>query len=344
MAWGMGLASAEIPQVEKQAKATAIRAISMVPSGTAVVVTIEATGPLPLPSSGRADDPPRVFFDFPGVRLSAPAVTHGNDPRISRIRAAVHGVTPLVTRVVLEFARSQPFRLERNGNKVMVIVGEPNGKTETAVSPVPTLPEPPAAVQPPARPVTSEPAAAVPAMTPREPAVPPPAPPSMGAPPVAPAAPLPPPTDKVSDKTPPRVPTTGRASAPAAGPALPAKDLEKYRRQVSPALDRLRLQQPMLRSLDVSEAQTIDRVHLAEAEFERLREELVGIKPPDTLRSQHDMVFQAATLALMATQLRIEAFRTSDPATLRNAASAAAGATLLLDRACAELGCPDSGR
>jgi hypothetical protein len=120
--------------------------------------------------------------------------------------------------------------------------------------------------------------------------------------------------------------------------------LERYRRQISPALVRLRLQEPFLASLDVAEDQTVDRVQLAVEEFERLRVELAGTKPPDSLRSQHDMLIQSTTLALMATRLRLEAFRTSDPATLRNAASAAAGATLLLDRACADLGCPDSGR
>ena len=97
-------------------------------------------------------------------------------------------------------------------------------------------------------------------------------------------------------------------------------------------------------SLDIAESPTMDRVQLAAEEFERLRQELVVIKPPDSLRSQHDMLVQSTTLALMATRLRLEAFRTSDPATLRNAASAAAGATLLLDRACADLGCPESGR
>jgi hypothetical protein len=113
---------------------------------------------------------------------------------------------------------------------------------------------------------------------------------------------------------------------------------------VSPALDRLRLQQPFLSSLETAEDQAVDRVQLAVEEFARLRQELAGIKPPETLRSQHDMLFQSTTLALMASDLWLEAFRTSDPATLRNAASAAAGATLLLDRACADLGCAESRR
>ena len=123
--------------------------------------------------------------------------------------------------------------------------------------------------------------------------------------------------------------------------ALPVRELERYRRQVAPTLDRLRLQQPLLMSVEGSEPQTVDRVQLAAEEFERLRQELIGIKSPESLRAQHDMLFQSTTLALMAMRLTLEAVRTTDPATLRNAASAAAGATLLLDRACADLGCPD---
>jgi hypothetical protein len=122
------------------------------------------------------------------------------------------------------------------------------------------------------------------------------------------------------------------------------KDLEKYRRQVSPTLDRLRLQEPLLASLDTAESQSMDRVQLAVEEFDRLRQDLAALRPPDSLRAQHDMLMQSTTLAQMATRLRLEAFRTLDPATVRNAASAAAGAILLLDRVCGDLGCNDSGR
>ena len=129
---------------------------------------------------------------------------------------------------------------------------------------------------------------------------------------------------------------------PGGAPSAPtAKDLEQYKRQLAPTLDRLRLQQPLLISLEGSEPQTADRVQLAAEEFDRLRQDLNAIKSPESLRSQHDMLFQSTTLALMAMRLTLQAVRTSDPATLRNAASAAAGATLLLDRACADLGCPD---
>ncbi len=80
-------------------------------------------------------------------------------------------------------------------------------------------------------------------------------------------------------------------------------------------LDRLRRLRTLLTSLDAAEDQTVERVQLAVEELERIRRELAGIKPPETLRSQHDMLLQATTLALMATRLRVDAFQTSDAAT-----------------------------
>jgi len=46
-------------------------------------------------------------------------------------------------------------------------------------------------------------------------------------------------------------------------------------------------------------------------------------------------------LALMATQLRLQSIGTNDAVTVGNATSAAAGAILLLNRACLDLGCQD---
>ena len=328
----------------------AIRTITTTSSGPTFVVTIEATGALPLPSSGVADGPPRIYFDFPGVALKAPAVTPSGDPRLRRVRAGVHSVNPLVTRVVLDLVAPQPYTIERGSGQVRVVVGGVTNQLPRGIAPVPPLPEPPKpspATREAARPVTREPVVAPPSVA-REPAPPmtgpPAAPPASVAPaPGPPVTPTPPAAERPArPSSPASIPPRAAASPPS--PPPPAKDMERYRRQISPALDRLRLQEPLLASLDIAEDQTMDRVQLAVEEFERLRVDLAGIKPPDSLRAQHDMLIQSTTLALMATRLRLEAFRTSDPATLRNAASAAAGATLLLDRVCADLGCPDSGR
>jgi hypothetical protein len=349
---GAGLARAE----GQTAPPLAIRAIRMTASQPALVVTIEGTGGLPVPSSGVAHEPPRIFLDFPGVALRATAVTPSSDPRLRRVRAAVHAAKPLVTRVVLDLVALQTYRLEQGPDGVRVIVGEAPGQVSRGIAPVPSLPDPrpsaPASHEP-ARPPTREPIVTPPA-TVRE-ASPPMIAPTAAAPiastPVpGPAIPAPPPPARPPPERPPAR-SSSPASAPPRGtspppnpPQPPVKDVERYKRQISPTLYRLRLQEPLLTSLDSAESQTMDRVQLAVEEFERLRVELGGTKPPDSMRSQHDMLIQSTTLALMATRLRVEAFRTLDPGTLRNAASAAAGATLLLDRVCAELGCPDSGK
>ncbi len=310
---------------------TAIRRITIATRGPAVVVTIEGSGNLPLPTAGFADEPPRIFFDFPGVTLAAPRMTSSPDPRIRRVRAAVHSAAPLVTRVVFDLVAAEAYRVEQATGRITVILEGP--EVAAAIPPVPPLPERPPA--PAAARESREPMN--PAAAPTVPPLPSPSPsPAAAAAPPQPVANLP-----ARPKTPP--PPASRSAPGEAPSALPARDLDRYKRQVAPTLDRLRLQQPLLVSLEGSEPQTVDRVQLAAEEFERLRQELVAIKsPPESLRSQHDMLFQSTTLALMAMRLTLEAVRTSDPATLRNAASAAAGATLLLDRACADLGCPDS--
>jgi hypothetical protein len=312
---------------------------------------IEATGKLPVPSSGAVDGPPRIYFDFPGVALKAPTVTASSDARVLRVRAGVHSVKPLVTRVVLDLVTLQPYSLEHGPAGVRVIVGGAAGQFSTGIPPVPSLPEPRPPAMAPREPARSP--AREPVVTP-SPAGREPMPPATG-PPTTPVSPTPVPEPAVTlvppipERPPARSssPTSAppRASSPPPSlPPPPAKDVERYRRQIAPTVYRLRLQQPLLASLDNAESQTMDRVQLAVEEFERLRVELAGTKPPDSLRSQHDMLIQSTTLALMATRLRLEAFRTSDPGTLRNAASAAAGATLLLDRVCADLGCPESGK
>ena len=80
------------------------------------------------------------------------------------------------------------------------------------------------------------------------------------------------------------------------------------------------------------------RMPAAMQEFDRLREELSAIRPPESLRAQHDLLLQATRLASTAAKLRFEAVQSGNSALRRNAASAAAGAALMLDRAFAEVG------
>ena len=83
-----------------------------------------------------------------------------------------------------------------------------------------------------------------------------------------------------------------------------------------------------------------DRLQLALNELDRIQKELAAIEPPASVRNQHDLFVQAARLGFMALTLRMEAAKSPDPSAARNAAAAAAGAVLTLDRACADIGCP----
>jgi hypothetical protein len=342
-ALGVSLAAASKEQQQAPRAATAIRAISISPRGSDVAVTILGNGVLPQPTVGVVDGPPRIFLDFPNIMPRTPTVTQSSDPRIRRVRAGYHTATPLVTRVVIDLTASQTHRVEQEPGLIRIVIVGQGAPTSSGLQPVPQLPDPD---PPPAPPRTLKP---TPSLPPPSAAPPPTATTSRPAQSPTPVAPLPelgpspsspPPPEKVPSPTP--LPRSLPPPAPgASAQPPPVRDLEKYRRQVSGALDRFRLQQPLLMSLDAREDQTVDRVRMAVEEFDRLRQELAAVKPPDTVRAQHDMLIQSSTLALMATRLRLESLRTADATMVRNAASAAAGAILLLDRACADLGCPD---
>ena len=121
-------------------------------------------------------------------------------------------------------------------------------------------------------------------------------------------------------------------------PPPASKDIEKYRALAGSLLERLKLQMPLLELMQSLDEDLGPRLPPAVAEFDRLRDELDAIKPPETLRTQHELLLQAARLGSTAARLRMEALQTGDIRVRRNSSSAAAGATLLLDRAFAAVG------
>ena len=67
---------------------------------------------------------------------------------------------------------------------------------------------------------------------------------------------------------------------------------------------------------------------------------LSTVRPAEPLVSTHDLLVRSASLALMAITLRdMGPGAGVDQDALRNASSAAAGALLLLDRVCVDIGC-----
>ena len=332
---------------------SALRSVTVSTIGAEAVVTVDATGPLPSPTLGALDGPPRIFLDFANVRLAAQGLTRPSDPRIRRVRVGTFSVNPLVTRVVIDLVAVLPHRIEVATGRVMVFIG-PSSSPATSTAPPPVR-EPAAGVRPVGvappegaasakpTPSASNPRTTSPSAAPR-----PESPPSSTA--IPPVPPLPPsPKEASSPRTPPRVPPsteTAGARLPYRPPTPPpaSKDIEKYRAQAGSLLERLKLQMPLLELMQSLEEDLGSRMPSAVQEFDRLREELDAIKPPETLRGQHDLLMQAARLGSTAARLRLEAVQTGSLAIRRNAASAAAGAHLMLDRAFAEVGFSQEGK
>jgi hypothetical protein len=314
-----------LPVWAQPARPIAVSAITIGMDGEDVVVAIDGDGPLPSPTVGALDGPPRIFLDFPGVIAKARGIARSRDPRLQRVRIAQHSLQPLVTRVVLDLFAQQPHRIESTSTRVKVVLG-------AATSPVPTPPASaalPRPMPPPSAPVKPPPTTTD-------------APPSSTSIPLVP--PLPDPTPRALTKAPgtPRRPdpaTTTSFKPPPTPP--PLKDIEKFRGQVLATVDRFRMQLPLLSALENGSLETPEQIEAVGLEIDRIKQELAALKPPDSLRVQHDLLVQSARMAGLAIRLRAEALQTDDGNILRNAASAAAGAILMLDRACADVGCPE---
>jgi hypothetical protein len=152
-----------------------------------------------------------------------------------------------------------------------------------------------------------------------------------------------PPPVTPSPDTPSQVPT-----AAAVRPALPAPDapvatkrrpddMRQFVERVSPLLERLEASRPMLAAIDSRSSIPADRLDAALAEIDRVREELGRIRPPKTGIAAHDLLRSACGLSATALSL---VRKSSDGTVPWEAASAAAGALILLDRARTELAKP----
>lgn len=76
----------------------------------------------------------------------------------------------------------------------------------------------------------------------------------------------------------------------------------------------------------------------AAAELDAIGRLLAAIKPPRSRETTHGLLLRACTLGARASRMRQDAIRTKDPALGWNAASAAAGALMMLDSGSSDLG------
>jgi hypothetical protein len=335
--WLLAVPVGEDRATAQEQRLTVLKEVAISSVEGVTVVSLQADGPLPSPTWGQIDGPPRFFLDFPGITTATSGRRAEAGSEIRRVRVAVHSASPRVTRVVVDLVRQQPVRIEPEGLEAgrlrIVVGGAAAGSSGTStLPPVPMLPPPDPAGKPPASSGRAGGAGV---------AVPPAAGREGGGRAVV---PTPEPTPATRPGTKP--PGTAEPEAPrvfSAGPGLPAvkpdpRDLSKYREQVDTTLNRLRSLRPLLAAIDQEEPK-LDGVSSARTEFAAIVRTLAGVRPPDTLRPTHDLLVRAASLALMAATLRDDAGGRPNPDSIRNASSAAAGALLLLDRVCIEIGC-----
>jgi hypothetical protein len=305
--------------IAQPARSIAIKDVKISRDGDVTVVTIEADGALPAPAVGELDGPPRFFLDFHGVNAATRGATAEPGGNVIRVRVARHADTPPTTRVVVDMAEKQPVRTEagdRDAGRFKVLIGIVTPEAEKMPSP---------AVQP---------------------GAPPPVPMASAPPPIQPVEQLPPPPTARPESAP-----TSGASVPAAQPPpqvypsrppatpLPQKDVEKYREQIDPALARLQKLRSVLQAIDSKDPKPPEGLPAAREELSGVLRALTGARPPESVRATHDLLLKAVSFGLMAATLRDDAGTRGDPERLRNAGSAAAGALLLLDRVCQDIGC-----
>ena len=106
-----------------------IQSVDVAPltGGAGSGVAIHADGPLPVPTVGVLDGPPRIYLDFAGVRLPSGVTAEVEGPLLRGVRLAQHTPDPLVARIVIDLRAPVGHRIEtseRQAGKVVVILGE----------------------------------------------------------------------------------------------------------------------------------------------------------------------------------------------------------------------------
>jgi hypothetical protein len=108
--------------------------------------------------------------------------------------------------------------------------------------------------------------------------------------------------------------------------------------RASPLLERLERLRPLLGSLDALSVVQESQLKAAAQEFESIRQALAAIVPPRTLAATHVLFRDVCVVGAASAAARNAPTVPDDSTRAWNAAAAAAGALMLLDRASAEVG------
>jgi AMIN domain len=357
--------------------ATIIRSIQATAApGDEVTLVLEFDRAIVRPRSAALTDPPRVYVDLAGVdgrNVAFLPVAPTKDSLLRGTRLAIRSLDPPVTRVVFDLTIPSAYRLDTTGlsrGKVVVVLGgvgqvrrPPPAKAE-AVPVSPTGgPHAAAAAAPPTpdKTLTVPQSNATAKRTPAPGAVTP-AVSAVAKPTVSPStkstAPLsatsvlrstaqPPAPVPVQEATPAAVagaPVTPRSNSlfrrSRAGAATPSRDepvqMEAYAALVATAVERLQALRPVLVSIDRRSEISADLGATA-SEFDAIGRLLGAIKPQPAREATHGLLVRTCALGARAARLLQTATQTRDESGQWNAASAAAGALILLDRAAKDL-------
>jgi len=286
-----------------------LRAVTVATSKDGVAVVIEANGPLVQPSSGSAINPPRIYIDFADVLPGQPVEPVPENPLVRRVRVAEHSPRPLITRVVIDLTKPAEYRIDSSSlaqGRLAVTLSATGSATPPRAQGAQT-PQAAALPKPPVPATQRDPGSGI-----RDPA-------------------------KPGDGLP-----QTRGVAPAATPATTtapsgqAAAERSYGVRVSAALVRLHALRPLLESIDHANPLP-NNVDAAVSEFASIGKILSGIKPPRSRERAHELLQRTCTMGVRAIRMRQDGDRTNDAPAVANAASAAAGALLMLDRANQEL-------
>jgi hypothetical protein len=134
----------------------------------------------------------------------------------------------------------------------------------------------------------------------------------------------------------PVVPRAPLAKPPRRPRETPAR-AEAYAAEVSAVIERLRTLRPVLVAID-RRSQAPGELAEAATEFDAIGQMLTAMKPPRLREATNGLLVRACVLGARASRMWQDSRQTGDTAAQMNAASAAAGALLLLDRAITDLG------
>ncbi len=135
----------------------------------------------------------------------------------------------------------------------------------------------------------------------------------------------------------PAAPAGRGGRTPAAAPPL-SKEAQRYAGQVAGALGRLNALRPSVAAIAADAVSPPADLLAAAVELDGIRASLKAMRVPPSVATTHDLLMRFCALAFRAAHLRIDPGSAADPSAARNAASAAAGALIVLDRASRDLG------